>query len=161
MRKVIILVLVVFAVVSCDSNRVFDDYESTENNSWLRDNAVEFEVDVLDTIANNNIFINLRNNKEYEFRNLFLIAELTFPDGRSVVDTLEYEMTDKEGRFLGTGLTDVKENKLFYKENVRFHQKGLHILKVEHAMRKNNNIHGLDSLKGITDIGFRIESVTE
>ncbi len=161
MYKVVLLVVLFLGLVSCDSNRVFDEYSSVKNNVWLKGDIVLFEVNVEDTISKNNVFINIRNNKDYEFSNLFLIAKIQFPDGLAVIDTLEYEMTDKSGNFLGSGYTDIKENKLFYKENVRFHQKGLHILKVEQAMRKSSNIQGLDSLKGITDIGIRIESTNE
>jgi len=161
MQNSIVLLVVLFGLISCDSNRTFDSYESIDNSCWLKENKVEFQVEIADTISENNIFINIRNNKDYAFNNLFLIASMEFPDGLKVIDTLEYEMTDNTGHFLGSGYTDVKENKLFYKENVRFHQKGLHILKVEQAMRKNGNIHGLDSLEGITDVGLRIEKIIE
>lgn len=161
MRSIFILTLLFLGLISCDSNRTFDQYNSIEDNCWISGDVIVFEVAIEDTISKNNIFINIRNNKEYEFSNLFLIASMEFPDGLKVVDTLEYEMTDKAGNFLGSGYTDIKENKLFYKENVRFQHKGLHILKVEQAMRKSSNIHGLDSLKGITDIGLRIETVIE
>lgn len=161
MRSVFVLAMVFLGLISCDSNRTFDMYNSVEDNCWLINDVIEFQVEVEDTISRNNIFINIRNNKEYEFSNLFLIASIEFPSGLKVIDTLEYEMTDKAGNFLGSGYTDIKENKLFYKENVRFQHKGLHILKVEQAMRKSSNIHGLDSLKGVTDIGLRIETVTE
>lgn len=161
MPKSFFILILVLGLISCDSNRTFDEYYPVENNCWLIDDVVEFRVEVEDTISKNNIFINIRNNKEYEFSNLFLIASMEFPNGLKVIDTLEYEMTDKAGNYLGSGYTDIKENKLFYKEMVRFQNKGLHILKVEQAMRKSSNIHGLDSLKGIADIGLRIETVTE
>lgn len=161
MPKSFFILVLILGLISCDSNRTFDEYYPVENNCWLEGNVVEFQVEIEDTISKNNIFINIRNNKEYEFSNLFLIASMEFPNGLKVIDTLEYEMTDKAGNYLGSGYTDIKENKLFYKENVRFQNKGLHILKVEQAMRKSSNIHGLDSLKGIADIGLRIEIVTE
>ncbi len=161
MLKSFLILILVLGLISCDSNRTFDEYYSVENNCWLINDVVEFQVEVEDTIFKNNIYINIRNNKEYDFSNLFLVASIEFPNGLKVIDTLEYEMTDKAGNYLGSGYTDIKENKLFYKENVRFQNKGLHILKVEQAMRKSSNIHGLDSLKGIADIGLRIETVTE
>ena len=153
----------VFAIgiTSCDSNRVFDQYVNVEDSIWLRSNIISFDIEINDTIFRNNLFLNLRNNKDYEFSNLFLIAQINFPDGLRVVDTLEYEMTDNLGNFLGTGFTDIKENKLFFKENVRFSQRGQHTIKVEQAMRKVGNIQALDSLKGVTDLGVRIESITK
>jgi gliding motility-associated lipoprotein GldH len=148
-------------MISCNSNRVYDDYQSVDGNVWLKNNSLEFNVSISDTISKNNLFLKLRNNNEYEFSNLFLIAKIEFPNGFKVIDTLEYEMTDKSGNFLGSGYTDIKENKLFYKENVQFTQTGNYLVEVEQAMRKNGNIRGLDSLKGVTDIGFRIEKATE
>ena len=161
MRNNFVLFVLLLGMISCDSNRVYDDYQSVDDNVWLKNNSVEFNVSINDTISKNNLFLKLRNNNEYEFSNLFLIAKIEFPNGFKVIDTLEYEMTDKSGNFLGSGYTDIKENKLFYKENVQFTQTGNYLVEVEQAMRKNGNIRGLDSLKGVTDIGFRIEKATE
>lgn len=161
MRNSFALIMLFLGLISCDSNRVYDDYQSVNDNVWMKDNIVKFEVLIEDTISKNNLFLKLRNNKDYEFSNLFLIAKIDFPNGFQVVDTLEYEMTDKTGSFLGTGYTDIKENKLFYKENVQFTQTGNYLIEVEQAMRKNGNIQGLDSLKGVTNVGFRVELAIE
>jgi len=161
MRNTVVLVFLFLGLISCDSNRVYDEYQSIESNVWLKDNLVKFTFDVNDTVSKNNLFINLRNNKDYEFSNLFLITKINFPDGFQAIDTLEYEMTDKVGNYLGSGYIDIKENKLFYKENVRFKKAGTYHFQVEQAMRKRGNIQGLDSLKGVTDIGLRIEKVVE
>lgn len=160
MHKLVLLLTLAIGIASCDSNRLFDQYENIENNIWLRNNIINFDIEINDTISRNNVFLNLRNDKNYEFSNLFIITQINFPDGYRVVDTLEYEMTDKLGDFLGSGFTDIKENKLFFKENVRFNQVGQYTIKVEQAMRKVGNIQGLDSLKGVTDLGVRIESIT-
>lgn len=161
MKNKIVIFFIFLGFISCDSNRVYDDYQFAVDNTWMRENIVKFDVAITDTISKNNLFINIRNNKNYEFSNLFLIAKMDFPDGFRIIDTLEYEMTDKTGKFLGSGYTDIKQNKLFYKENVRFTKKGNYTFQVEQAMRKNGSIQGLDSLKGIIDIGFRIEKLAE
>ncbi|MCK5815677.1 MAG: gliding motility lipoprotein GldH [Flavobacteriaceae bacterium] len=161
MHKNLLLLLVIIGFVSCDSNRILDEYVDFDNNVWLESNIVDFDIEITDTISRNNLFLNLRNNKDYEFSNLFLITQIHFPDGFRIVDTLEYEMADKAGRFLGVGFSDIKENKLFFKENVRFNQVGNYKISVAQAMRKNGNIKGLDSLKGVTDLGVRIELSTK
>lgn len=158
-KKTLFFLTISFLVNSCDDQRIFDDYSSIENNVWLKDQLITFDIPITDTIAKNNVFINIRNNENYEFSNLFLIAKMQFPNGIQIIDTLEYEMTDKLGNYLGSGFTDLKHNKLFYKENVRFELSGNYTFKVEHAMRKNGNIQGLDSLRGITDVGIRIETI--
>ena len=84
---------------------------------------------------------------------------MRFPNNYQVVDTLEYEMTTPDGRFLGTGMTDVKENKLEYKSNVTFSLEGDYHLTIQQAMRKTREIEGLTYLNGITDVGVQIEKV--
>ena len=138
---------------------VYDQYKSIEKHSWDSEQPIDFIVSNSDTISTKNVFINIRNNKNYEFNSLFLIAKMEFPSGYKVVDTLEYEMTDVFGNWLGSGFTDVKENKLFYKENVIFSEKGEYKFKVYQATRSVNDIEGENPLKGITDVGLRIEKV--
>ena len=87
MRSVFVLAVLFLGLISCDSNRTFDTYNSVENNIWLEGDVIEFQVEVEDTISKNNIFINIRNTKEYEFSNLFLIASMEFPNGLKVIDT--------------------------------------------------------------------------
>ncbi len=143
--------------VSCDKNRVFDEYKSTENGSWEKNNSIQFLFQVTDTISVNNLFLNIRNNNNYKYSNLYLITKISFPNGNKIIDTLQYEMADKTGKFLGSGFSEIKENKLFYKENIRFPSSGNYTLSISQAMRKNGETVGIESLNGITDIGFRIE----
>jgi gliding motility-associated lipoprotein GldH len=66
-------------------------------------------------------------------------------------------MADVSGKFLGTGLTEIKESKLFYKENVVFPSSGDYKISISQAMRKIGEIDGVKTLEGITEVGFRIE----
>ncbi len=146
-----------FLMLSCNSNAVFDQYIPIEKQEWHSEKSVDFTLNNMDTISLNNVFITLRNNKDYEFSSLFLIAKLEMPNGFKVIDTLEYEMTDASGKWLGSGFTDLKENKLFYKENVVFSEIGTYKFYIQHATRGINDIEGKNPLKGITDVGLRIE----
>ena len=158
-RKNSFLVLLVAAIcfVSCDSNGVLDEYKKIPDNEWNLKEAVHFNFSISDTISKNNLYINIRNNNEYSFSNLYLISHLYFPNGNKIVDTLQYEMTDNSGRFLGDGFAEIKNSKLFYKENVQFPVSGEYSLDIYQAMRENNQINGIENLQGITDVGFRIE----
>jgi len=144
---------------SCDSNRVFDEYKSVPNQ-WQKDSIISFNVIPPDSINNYNLFVNLRNTNKYKYSNLFLIVEMDYPNGKIIKDTLEYKMADPSGKLLGTGFTDVKENKLWYKgheEPFVFNETGEYKIKIQHAMRQNGQVNGIENLEGITDIGFRIE----
>ncbi|WP_303316493.1 gliding motility lipoprotein GldH [Flavivirga abyssicola] len=156
-NNVFLFLLISFlAFVSCDSNRVFDTYKSVPNK-WHKDSIISFKVTPPDSTNAYNLFVNLRNTNAYRYNNLFLIVEMSFPHGKTIKDTLEYRMADPSGKLLGIGLTDIKENKLWYKEQVVFKEKGDYTVNIQHAMRENGKVNGVIELEGITDIGFRIE----
>ena len=51
-----------------------------------------FTFEQKDTTGVYNLFLNVRNNNDYPYNNLFLIVSLNQPDGKVLVDTLEYQM---------------------------------------------------------------------
>ena len=153
------LLATVLVMLSCDSNQIFDEYKSVPNQ-WHKDSLISFTVTPPDTTHFYNLFITIRNTDAYKFNNLFLIAELNFPHGKTMTDTLEYLMAKPDGSLMGEGFSDVKENKLWYREGVRFDEIGDYKINIQHAMRNNGEVNGVDNLSGITDIGFRIEPAT-
>jgi gliding motility-associated lipoprotein GldH len=148
----ILLIAIVFC--SCDKKRVFDEYKSV-GSAWHKDSIISFDLPVLDSTKRYDLFINLRDNNNYPYNNLFLIVTLEKPNGYTKVDTLEYEMAAPDGSLLGDGFTDIKESKLFYKEGVRF--RGKYKVNIKQVVRESGKVPGVTQLEGITDIGLRIE----
>jgi len=159
MNRVLLIGIAFVFIQACQSDIVYTQYQSIDNTAWKQDNSIQFKIPIKDTLDQYNLFINIRNTKDYPFSNLYLITQMTFPNKVKIIDTLEYEMTDPEGRFLGTGFSDIKENKLFYKEKVRFQEAGNYLFEVRQAMRKRNEVQGIDSLSGISDVGFSMEKI--
>lgn len=149
------LVSMLIMISSCDRKRVFDEYKPVRG--WHKDSVVSFKLGSLDSSRVYDLFINIRNNNDYQYSNLFLITEIRFPQGKVISDTLEYEMARPNGEWLGTGFGDVKESKLWYKENVSFDESGDYRVTIQQAMRRNGKVQGIEELQGITHVGFRIE----
>ncbi len=154
--KFLFIIVIATGLVSCDDQQVFDQYQ-TVNDTWETNEEITFTLPELDATKTYNLFINIRNNNDYSYSNLFLISTMRFPNGKVVADTLEYDMASPNGEWLGTGFSDLKESKLSYKEQVSFIETGTYSITLQHAMRKNGEVNGIHSLEGITDIGFRIE----
>jgi gliding motility-associated lipoprotein GldH len=150
----VLVFLIALTLFSCDKKRVFDEYKSV-GDSWHKDSVVSFNLPLLDSTKRYNLFINIRDNNNYPYNNLFLIVSLELPNGYTKVDTLEYQMADPDGALLGDGFSDIKESKLYYKENVKF--RGQYKVNIKQAVRENGKIPGVTSLEGITDVGLRIE----
>lgn len=156
------ILLLLVLIVSCDSNYVYDEYK-TISSQWNKNNKIEFNYLSQDTINAYNLFINLRNDNAYKYSNLFLIVEMNHPNGKVVKDTLEFKMANPDGTFLGTGFSDVKENKLWYKgfeKSFIFKEIGEYTIFVQHAMRENGKTDGIENLEGILDVGFRVERIS-
>ncbi|MCB0373169.1 MAG: gliding motility lipoprotein GldH [Muricauda sp.] len=156
-NKLLFFTLAVLALSSCNDLLVYSKYEPIQNGKWEMATSIGFEFSELDTTSTYNMFINVRNDETFPFSNLFLIAELEYPDGNTLKDTLEYKMAEPTGEWLGKGVGSVKENKLWYKENVVFPETGVYKVNISHAMRKNGEVEGLHELEGITDVGLEIE----
>ena len=156
-KNSILFILIVLLAISCDKKRVFDEYKSV-GKTWHKDSIVTFELPKLDPKKNFNLYVNVRDNDDYPFNNLFLIVSLEQPNRKVKVDTLEYQMTNADGTLLGDGFSDIKESKLFYKDKVNFTQKGIYKVHIQQATRQTGKIEGVTALTGITDVGFRIES---
>jgi hypothetical protein len=155
-NSVVLFLFIGLVFFSCDKKRVFDEYK-TVGSSWHKDSIVSFDLPELDSTKRYNLFLNLRNNSNYPFNNLFLIVGLELPNGFTKVDTLEYVMANPDGTLLGDGFSDIKESKLFYKEKVKF--RGKYKVNIKHAVRENGKVEGLKELAGITEVGFRIEKI--
>ncbi len=135
---------------------MFDQYQ-TISDGWKIHEPLNFVIKEPDTIQDYDLFITLRNTNEYQYNNLFLITTLDFPHGKRLVDTLEYAMAKPDGSWMGQGFNDVKESKLWYREKVRFRESGTYTMSISHAVRKNGNIQGDQKLRGITEVGVRVE----
>jgi gliding motility-associated lipoprotein GldH len=158
LKSSFLFILILVACSACDKKRVFDEYKSV-GESWNKDLVVDFNLPKLDTLKKYNLYVNLRADDSYEFNNLFLIVSLEQPDGLTKIDTLEYQMADVNGTLLGDGFSDIKESKLVYKEKVQFKASEKNKVHIKQAVRKTGNVVGVSNLKGITAVGFRIESL--
>ncbi|MCJ7465477.1 MAG: gliding motility lipoprotein GldH [Maribacter sp.] len=156
MRRTLVSLILVIILVACDDTIVKSGYHTIVGGSWNRDSIVEFTFSDLDTLQKQDIFINVRNDNDFPYNNLFLIAELDIPTGETLTDTLEYEMASPDGHWLGNGAGSIKENKLWYKENIVFPVSGVYTIRLSHAMRKNGHVEGISNLDGITDVGYEI-----
>jgi gliding motility-associated lipoprotein GldH len=137
---------------ACNSNVLFTDSVSMPVEEWTLENIPAFAPEITDTVSLHNIFFTLRTGSSYPFRNIYLFVSTTSPAGKTITDTLQYMLADEKGKWYGKGIGDVHELNLSYKANVYFPSKGIYSFKVRHGMRT-------ETLKGIYDIGLRIEKI--
>jgi len=155
------LCILILLLASCQQNHVFNSTKVIESKGWHKDSIASFKLPIIDSIAKHNIYINIRNTNAFPFSNLYVIAQINHPKGKQQIDTLQYQMAKPNGEWLGNGATSIKENKLWYLENFQFSENGQYSIDIQHAMRTNGNAEGLVYLKGVSDVGIQIETVSQ
>ena len=141
------------AIVSCDSNKVFEEYIEVENANWLKENVASFEFTAKDTNTAHNLYINIRNTGSYGYSNLYLFVTMQGPNGGLLKDTVNCVLANNRGRWLGSGVGDLWDLRIPYVGGFKFAQSGNYIVSLEQAMRVEGG------LEGITDVGLRVERV--
>lgn len=136
---------------SCDRH-VLIDKSMAINGVWPKDKPGIFKVEVTDTSKLYNFYLNIRHNNDYRFSNLYVFLQTDFPNKNISRDTLEIILANKEGKWLGKGWGNIKEDIILLKKNLRFPLKGNYKFVLWQGMRK-------DTLKGIEDIGIRIQQI--
>jgi gliding motility-associated lipoprotein GldH len=152
-RKIRISILILLAAslfYSCNGKRFYEENKEMKDNVWNLKDKANFPVMIDDILARYDFYINLRHRGDYPYSNIYLFLKTVFPDGKIAMDTIECRLADFDGKWLGSGISDVKFNRFLFQEGVKFTQKGQYIFEIEQAMR-------VPDLKGISDIGIRIE----
>jgi gliding motility-associated lipoprotein GldH len=158
-KPLISSVLILISLMACQEPKLFMDYRNFDER-WESTQKAVFE---LDSIAPQpiNMMIYIRNNQRYPFSNLFLIARLKKGDSLLLCDTLEYAMANAQGNWLGKGFLEVKESKLWWKENYELPAAQNLKVELEHALRFSGNEQALDALEGIVGVGFAVEEINK
>ena len=159
MRKVVAFFIILIVCVACHTQTVWSETKSL--GVWDKDTPVTFSIPQLDSLKSYHMFINIRNTNEYPFNNLFLVADIEFPHGKTITDTLEYKMAYPNGEWMGEGIGSLKESKLWFKENIRFTEEGNYNITITQAVRNNGEVDGVSQLPGISDVGISIEEATQ
>ncbi|MFT6210804.1 MAG: gliding motility-associated lipoprotein GldH [Bacteroidia bacterium] len=146
-------VLLAVSLVSC-GQVLFQDSQTVPNKNWEIGNNIIFDVEVKDTMAGYDFYIDLRNEANYPYANIYMFVNTIFPSGKSAKDTVECILADRTGRWLGNGLGDVIDNHILFKENIRFPNKGTYSFAFEQGMRN-------EALPAIIDVGISIEKHTK
>lgn len=150
MRTWILLIGLLWTLLSCKDNRLFEDYQPIDRKGWHQDSAMVFTFHLEHTYSRYNIYLNVRNQGNYAWQNLWLSLETRLPDGQVKTDTVALTLAGPQGDWLGSGIGDLFDYRMLYAKQTYFPQPGTYQVFIRHKMRP-------EYLKGIHDVGMRIE----
>jgi gliding motility-associated lipoprotein GldH len=147
------LLLVVFPLAvllfcsACGERPFYERMDAMPDHIWRSEALLVHEVEVQDTVQSYDFYLNIRIGADYEFSNMYLFIGTEFPDGRTVRDTVECILADRSGRWLGSGIGDMRDNRILFKPNVRFPNAGVYRFSLQQGMR-------MEHLPQVYDVGI-------
>jgi gliding motility-associated lipoprotein GldH len=149
LKQLILILFLGFITFSCHQKRVYEDFYSMGGRGWDIDSIARFNVKITEKYSSYNFIIASRNLESYPYSNLWLYLKIQAPDESIIRDTVEIQLAQPNGKWIGKGTSGVYYNEFEYRSNIIFPLPGEYKISIRNAMRPDNLI-------GIKDIGIRI-----
>jgi gliding motility-associated lipoprotein GldH len=147
--------LIVAFLVSCNAPHlnVFEKNVPIEGGAWAYEVQPTVRFEVSDTTASYNVSVVCRHTDGYPYKNLWVFIS-TLQPGDTVQRKERFELTlqDNTGRWYGTGMDDIWEQRIPLYSSLHFSKTGTYTVVFQQDMRDN-------ALKGVLDIGLRVEKM--
>lgn len=139
--------LLLASVCSCRQNDVYNEFHSLPGSGWFKRDVQRFTPESSDSTGCYNLYLALRHNGDYAYRNLWLFVSYKGENGMLKTDTVNCELADEFGRWSGGGWGFYYQQELLLDDCFRFGQE--QVVTIQQAMRD-------DRICGISDVGIRI-----
>ncbi len=146
----LIILAICLLFSSCDSNQVMEENQLMKNYSWDYSDSKTFTAEIKDTAQHYNIYISLRHGFNFEWRNLWVKIETTFPGGKQFEKRVNLVLSEPDGVWHGDCLGDNCDIQIPIQENAYFPELGKYTFKITQDMRVN-------PLGFVKSVGMRIE----
>lgn len=147
-KRLILLTILAVAFASCSRVIFSENYDL--HDGWPKDSVLTFDFEIEQAPATHQVEIVVRNNDEFAYQNLWLFVETESENGNVQRDTVQFFVADALGRWTGSGIGSIFENRFVYKPKFRFKTIGNQRISIQHALRE-------DTLFGLESVGIRIE----
>jgi gliding motility-associated lipoprotein GldH len=137
-------------LLSCGNNQVvYNQYQAIGHSAWEKGKEYFFTFQIEENTVPYDITLEIRNNSLYPYQNLWILLKEESPAGTMARDTMECMLADDFGKWLGSGIS-LFQTSFPIKTNYLFTDTGRYTFSFRQGMRS-------DTLKGIQEIGLRIE----
>lgn len=141
------------SICSCRQTDVYNEFNTLPRNGWFKRDVQRFTPESPDSTGRYDLYLTLRHNGDYAYRNLWIFVSYTGADGVQKTDTVNCELADEFGRWSGGGWGSYYQQELLLDDCFRFVGKE-QVVTIQQAMRD-------DRIRGISDVGIRIAPHTE
>lgn len=145
-----LIILLPFFITACGPDYIYEKTYPIKNTAWAYADSISFEVDIKDSSAIYNLYLDLLHSTEYPKQNMYVIIHTTFPNGKTLSEQVSLELANKQGVWFGACNSDDCELSIPIQTGAYFNISGQYRFTIEQFMRVN-------PLPGIKSIAFKIE----
>lgn len=137
---------------SCDEGAVYYRFHPIKNNNWNKQVAVNFLIDSLsvDPDKRYDVVLEIVNNNQYPFQNIWLLVQQNITDTTFVSDTVEITLADSQGKWLGKGSAGLYQLSVPYKTSITLDSTRAYLVRIRQVMKDN-------PIKGIEKVGLLVK----
>lgn len=144
---------VVVALTSCGPKECYYSSVEIPEKGWHKDTVAVFRSDVSQLNKSCHVLLEVQNNNEYPYSNIWFFLDVVSPSGYVQCDTIDCILANDQGDWIGKSNWSEGYKSLHpYKLNVSFPKKGLYTYYVVQGMRDT-------VLRGIDRVGVKIIEV--
>ncbi len=124
-------------------------------NGWHADSVLQFPVKIVDASLSYSVTVKMRHNGNYPYSNIYMFRKIESAKGIEYQDTVNFVLADPTGKWLGSGVGELKTMVWAYRANaLKFSQPGNYVFSLAHGMRA-------DVLPGIENVGLEVIEITQ
>ncbi len=144
-------ILLLGILSSCGQGDVYNEFNSLPKNGWFKRDVQRFTAAVPDKSQPYKLYLSIRHDGEYAYRNLWLFVSYMGDNGQMRTDTVNCELADEFGRWTGAGWGSYYQREILLNDHFTFSGGKEQLFTVQQAMRD-------DRIRGVTNVGIRITS---
>ncbi len=151
MNKIVTVILfVLFIATSCTTLDVYEKQAAFTQHVWKSKETPSFTFAIKDTTVAYNLFLVIRHEDAYHFKNIWLNIIVKDPDSTYTIKR-EFMLADNT-HWLGTGMDDIIEHRISFNQLPINLKKGNYTFTLQQIMRE-------DPLQYVLNAGIRIEKM--
>jgi gliding motility-associated lipoprotein GldH len=144
-RYLIVLIGASFLFWACQHRHPEEFIHTFPGNTWDRFQKLYFEFPVMDIKYSYDLFLKVKHDSTYPFRNFYINIVLELPSGEERIKEFDFKMMNDDGSFTGQPENDALIITFPLWQDLKFSQEGLCKLEIEDLIPRTE-ITGIQAL---------------
>jgi len=153
MQKVVLSIIIILLITSCNSNSTFKEYKKFDDVSWHRFDLLEFDVPVQENEPLDFYFA-LRHHTDFPYSYIDVNITLNTPDGEIRSREYHYRLKNTSLKWKGDGMGDLWDIEFPIRKEMLFNKSGICKVQIENKMHKVET-------PGIIEVGLIVKKSSD